>query len=79
MLPEHTGFMQKRTWHKIKWIKGKHEGRFDIFDDEDLEKYKNGVEVIETFKTDLCTTGVSMEFGKTSKEKIDEWIRENKC
>lgn len=77
-IPEHMGFVQKKTWHKIKWVKGEHEGMFDIFDDEDLTKYKDSIEVVETFETDLCAAGVAMEFGKTSEDKIDAWVRENK-
>ncbi len=82
-IPEHMGFVQKRTWHKIKWLtnppKMQVEGKFDIFDDDDLAKYGGFVEVVEAFKTDMCAAGVSMEFGKTPLEKIDEWIRENRC
>ncbi|MBI2138685.1 hypothetical protein HYU13_03795 [Candidatus Woesearchaeota archaeon] len=82
-IPEHMGFVQKRTWHKIKWLKNpakmRVEGKFDIFDDEDLAKYKDFVEVIETFRTDMCATGVGYDFGKTDEGKIDAWIRENKC
>ena len=74
----HEGFVQKRTWHKIRWISGKHMGCFDIFDEQDLEKNKSDVEVIETFRTDLCAAGVSMEFGRTREENIDSWIRENR-
>ncbi|MBS3050784.1 MAG: hypothetical protein J4400_01410 [Candidatus Aenigmarchaeota archaeon] len=74
----HEGSVQKRTWHKIKWTKGAHAGRYDIFDDEDLAKNKNDVEIIETFKTDMCAAGVSMEFGRTPEDKIDKWIKENK-
>ncbi len=78
----HNGFVQKRTWHKIKWLRNlpnkNYAGKFDLFTDEDLERYKEFVEVIETFKTDKCATGVSYDFGMTSKEKINEWIRSNR-
>ena len=75
---KHEGFVQKRTWHKIKWTRGDHAGKFDVFDDDDLAKYKDFVEVVETFKTDLCATGVSYAFGRTSEEQINKWIRENR-
>lgn len=74
----HEGFVQKRTWHKVTWTKGKHAGKYDIFDDEDLNKYKDSIRIIETFKTDMCSAGVSMEFGRTTEDKIDKWIKENK-
>ena len=77
-IPEHMGFVQKRTWHKIKWIKGENEGKIDLFDDEDLVKYRDFVKVLETFKTDMCTTGVAFGFGRTSEDQIDKWIKENK-
>ena len=82
MQAKHAGFVEKRIWHKIRWVKnppGKNfEGRSDIFDDEDLKKYKEFASVIETFKTDKCATGVSMDFGRTNEENIDEWIRNNR-
>ncbi len=74
----HDGFVQKRTWHKIKWLKGQHKGKFDLFDDDDLQKHRDSVQIIETFKTDMCSAGVSMDFGRTPEEKIDKWIKENK-
>ena len=74
----HEGYVQKRTWHKIRWTSGKHTGGYDIFDDEDLAKNRDSVEVVETFKTDMCSAGVSMDFGRTNEEKIDKWIKENK-
>lgn len=74
----HDGFVQKRTWHKIRWISGPYTGSFDIFDDDDLAKNKGSVEIIETFRTDMCAAGVSMNFGRTGEDKIDAWIRENK-
>ena len=74
----HEGFVQKRTWHKIKWIKGKHAGKIDLFTEEDLQDHKDSVEIIETFKTDKCATGVSYDFGSTPQAKIDEWIKNNK-
>lgn len=74
----HEGFVQKRTWHKIKWISGIHKGKFDLFDGDDLEKYRDSVQIIETFKTDMCSAGVSMDFGRIPEEKIDRWIKENK-
>lgn len=78
-IPEHMGFVQKRTWHKIKWTNGQHAGKFDIFDDDDMKKHKGEVEIVETFRTDMCAAGVSYAFGKTSEETIDTWIRENRC
>ncbi len=78
MQARHKGFVEKRTWHKIKWIKGRHEGRFDIFDDEDLKKNKDSVEIIETFQTEKCATGVSYDFGRTSEDQINEWVKENR-
>jgi len=77
-IPEHDGFVQKRTWHKIRWTAGIHKGKYDIFDDEDLEKNRNDVDVMETFRTDMCAAGVSMDFGKTPEDKIDGWIKENR-
>ena len=74
----HDGFVQKRTWHRVRWISGKHIGKFDVFTDEDLEENKAFVDVIETFKTDMCTSGPSYAFGITSEEKILEWIKGNK-
>lgn len=78
MQARHKGFVEKRTWHKVKWTKGQYEGKFDIFDDEDLKKNKDSVEVIETFQTEKCATGVPFGFGRTSKDQIDKWIKENK-
>ncbi|HLC76828.1 MAG TPA: hypothetical protein VJH04_01350 [archaeon] len=78
MQASHKGFVEKRTWHKIKWTTGDHKGKFDLFDDEDLAKHKDSVHVVETFKTDMCTTGVTFGFGRTSEEHVDKWIRENK-
>ena len=78
MQARHKGYVEKRTWHKIKWTKGQHEGKFDIFDDEDLAKHKNDVQIVETFQADKCATGVSFDFGGTPEEKIDKWIKENK-
>ena len=75
---EHFGLTQTRTWHKVKWISGKHAGKADLFTDEDLQEHKDSVEIMETFKTDKCTTGVSYSFGCTSEEKIDQWITNNK-
>ena len=74
----HEGFVKKRTWHKIKWTKGEHKDKFDIFDDDDLSKNKDVVEIIETFRTEMCSTGVSYGFGKSSQDKIDNWIKENR-
>lgn len=65
----------KRTWYKIKWIKS---GRFDLFDDNDLEKNKDKVEVILTLQADRCASGVPLEFEKTEESKIDEWIKRNR-
>ena len=78
MQAKHKGFVEKRTWYKIKWTKGKHEGKFDIFDDEDLKKNKDSVKIIKTFHTEKCATGVSFDFGSTPEEQIDKWIKENK-
>ena len=74
----HDGFVQKRTWYKVKWVSGKHAGKADLFTDEDLQEHRNSVEIVETFKTDKCTTGVSYGFGCTPEEKIDQWITNNK-
>lgn len=78
----HDGFVQKREWHKIKWLKNppnmQVEGKLDIFDGEDLAKYRDFVEVMETFRTDMCATGLAFGFGKSSLEEIDAWIKENK-
>ena len=78
MQAKHKGYVEKRTWHKIRWTKGEHNGKADIFDDDDLKKHRDSVQLIETFKTEMCATGVSFDFGKTSEENIDKWIRENR-
>jgi hypothetical protein len=74
----HNGFFESRTWHKVRWKKGKHEGKFDLFTDEDLEKHNDEVNVITAFKTEKCATGVPFSFGKTTEQQIDEWININK-
>ena len=78
MQAKHAGFVNKRTWHKVRWIKGQHNGRFDLFTDEDLAENKGSVEIIETISVDMCASGVSYAFGMTDEEKIDGWIKENK-
>jgi len=78
MQAKHAGFVNKRVWHKVRWTKGPHLGRFDLFTDEDLAEHKDSVEVIETVKADMCASGVSYAFGMTPEEKIDEWILQNR-
>ena len=78
MQAKHAGFVNKRTWHKVRWIKGRHEGKFDLFTDEDLAENKDSVEVVETVRADMCASGISYAFGMTPEEKIDEWIRQNR-
>ncbi len=78
MKARHKGFFESRTWHKILWKTVANKGKFDLFTDEDLEKYGNEVNVIATFRTEKCSTGVPFSFGKSTEEQIDDWIKKNK-
>lgn len=84
MPAEHRGFVEKRAWHKIRWVKNPYpgrseweyiEGKFDLMTDEDLENFRNFVEVIKTIGVPKCETGLSLRFGATSEDEIDAWIK----
>ena len=83
---EHKGFAEKRVWYKIKWIKNpkpekpewKHvEGKIDLMPEEDLEKFKGFIEILQTFKSPKCNPGIRLSYGHTSEKEIEEWIKNN--
>ena len=88
MLPaEHTGRTQTRNWYKVRWLKNPHpserkwdgiEGRTDLMIDEDIERYKGFVDIIETVRADTCATGLSLAFGKLTERQVDDWIKRNR-
>ena len=68
---EHYGKTNTRKWFKIKW---KSNNKLDLLIDEDYEKCKNHVVVLQEIKTDKCAVGLQ----KINSEKdIDEWIKNN--
>lgn len=79
--PEHRGFVDKRTWYKVKWIKNppseKLEGKIDLVREEDFAEIKRFVEILESVRTEKCAAGICLGYGKTSEKEIDMWIREN--
>ena len=88
MLPaEHKGHVETRLWYKVKWTRNPYperqewrdiEGKTDLMMDEDLERFRNFVEVVETVSVEKCTTGLSLAFGRLDEKRIDEWIARNR-
>ena len=88
MLPaEHKGHIETRKWYKVRWKDNPHPelpawsgiaGKTDLMMDEDFERYKNFVEVLETVRVETCVTGLALSFGRLTEDKIDEWIAENR-
>lgn len=68
---EHYGKTNTRKWYKVRWIK---DSKLDLLIDDDYEKCRNHVVVLQEIQTDKCTEGLR----KISSEKdVDEWIRSN--
>ena len=88
MLPaEHKGFIEKRLWHKVRWVDNPHPGdakwdniagKTDLMMDEDLKNYKDSVEILDSVKTEKCETGLAIRFGVTNESGIDNWIKRHK-
>jgi hypothetical protein len=88
MLPaEHKGHVETRKWYKIRWKNNPHpelsqwsriEGKIDLIIDEDLERYRDFVDVIEAVRAETCATGLSLSFGRVTEEQVDGWIVKNK-
>lgn len=79
---EHFGATQKRKWYKVRWNNKANPhlaGKVDLLADDVYAKQKNCVDLIETVETDTCTGGVPLGFGKWGEEKINEWIKTNRC
>ena len=78
---EHFGSLKKRIWYKVKWMKNPPDrevkGKFDLLMQEDFEKYKNYLHVIEKVQTDSCASGLPVGFGKP-EEEVDTWIAKNR-
>lgn len=87
MMPsEHRGFVEKRVWYKVKWARNPYnekedwkniEGKFDLMTEEDLEKFKDFITIIRSAAVPKCETGLSLRFGATSEEDIDNWIKKH--
>jgi len=84
--PEHKGFIEKRVWHKVKWAKNPYpdrtqwvgiEGKFDLMADEDLERFRDFVEIIKTIEVPKCETALGLRFGVTKEEDINNWIEKH--
>ncbi len=85
--PEHKGHVDTRMWYKVRWKDNPHPeaaqwngitGKVDLMMDEDLERYRNFVEITESIRTDTCVTGLALRFGQLDERRIDEWIVKNK-
>jgi hypothetical protein len=66
------------SWHKIRWKSGKNEGKADLMRSDILERYKSGVEVLETVQAESCARGIRLGWGITEEKEIDAWIKANK-
>lgn len=85
--PEHMGHTKTRGWYKVRWTKNPYperdewkgvEGKTDLVMDEDLERYKDFIEIIEAVRADTCVTGLSLRFGAVTEQQVDDWIRMNR-
>ena len=85
--PEHKGHIETRMWYKIIWKDNPHPelsqwngtaGKIDLMMDEDLARYKDFVDVLESVRTDTCVTGLSLRFGQLTEAQVDDWIKKNK-
>lgn len=80
---EHKGFVEKRKWYKVRWIKqppgeANHLiGKTDLLMDIQYEEYKDYVEVLSEMHVPKCNAGLPLGFGKHSEAAIDKWIEEN--
>ncbi len=84
---EHKGFVEKRKWYKVRWLKNPHpdnpgwkgiEGKADMMMEEDYDNFKQFVDVLDTIVTAKCNTAPGLRFGATPEEVIDKWVAENK-
>lgn len=88
MLPaEHKGHIETRMWYKVRWKDNPHPeidswngiiGKTDLMMDEDLERFRNFVDIIEPVRTETCVTGLALRFGQLTEDRIDDWIRKNR-